>query len=152
MHLRNGKALKEMARPTNSGNFASSQSSQSSSQAQSTQASAPIVDANVPTSMGATMTMSVSIEMGVIAPATVSTIAAAMIQPKMRTYVPPFTTNIHVSTTILMSPHLQVRARLDDRFIAMENFITINKHQIDFFCIVTTKESLNYLMSKSFLF
>jgi len=60
MDLRSGKALKEMARPTNSGTFASSKSSQSSSQTQSTQASTPTVGANVSTAMGATMAMLVT--------------------------------------------------------------------------------------------
>ena len=46
MHLRSGKALKEMARPTNIG---TSTSSQSSSKAQSTHASAPTVVASAST-------------------------------------------------------------------------------------------------------
>jgi len=78
MHLRSGKSLKEMARPTNSGTSASSQSSQSFSQAQSTHASAPTVGANVSNTMGVTMAMLVLTKTGVIAPATISTTAAAM--------------------------------------------------------------------------
>jgi len=69
------------------------------------------------------MGANVSTAMGVIAPPIVSTTAAAMTQPEMETFMPPFTTSIHVSTTVPMSPHHQVRARLDDRFIAMQNFI-----------------------------
>ncbi|KEH40930.1 hypothetical protein MTR_1g037660 [Medicago truncatula] len=41
----------------------------------------------------------------------------------MGAFVPPFTISIPVSTTIHMSLHPQVRAILDDRFIAMQNFI-----------------------------
>ena len=122
MHLRSGKALKVMARPTNSGISASSQLSQSSSQAQSTHTPAPTMGANVSTAMGETMAMPVSTEMGVTAPPTTSTTDAAMTQPAMGTFVPPFTTSIHVTTSIPMSHHPQVRARLDDRFIAMQNF------------------------------
>jgi len=44
-----------------------------------------------------------------------------MTQPEMGTFVPPFTTSIHVSGTVHMSPYHQVRARLDDRFIVMQN-------------------------------
>jgi len=121
MHLISGKALKEMARPTNSDTFASSQSSQSSSQAQSTQAYAPTVGANVSTVMGATMAKPVSTEMGVTSPTTVSTTAIAMTQPEIGSFVPPFTTSIHVSTNFPMSPHPHVRVRLDDRFIVMQN-------------------------------
>jgi len=119
MHIRSGKALKEMAQPTNSG---TSVSSQSSSQAQSTHASNPYSGCQCVNCHGATLTMPVSTEMGVTAPATVSTTAAAMTQPEMGAFVPPFTTSIHVSTTIPMSPHHQIRARLDYRVITMQNF------------------------------
>jgi len=120
MHLRSGKTFKEMARPTNSGTSASSQSS---SQAQSTRASAATMGANVSSAMWATMTVLVTTEMGVTAPATFSTTVAAITQPKIGIYVPPFTTSIPVSTAIPMSPHPQVNARLDDRFIAMQTFV-----------------------------
>jgi len=43
MHFRSGKTLEVMTKSTNSGACASSQSTQSSSQAQITQASAPLV-------------------------------------------------------------------------------------------------------------
>ena len=122
MHLRSGKALKEMARPTSNGTISSLQSSQSSSQAQYT--SAPTMDVNVSTAMGATMAMPVSTEI----PATVLTTDVAMTWPGIRFFVPPFTTSIlvttsiHVSTNIHVSPHAQIRARLDGRFFAMQNF------------------------------
>jgi len=59
MHLRCGRALKEMTRP--SGTSASStQRSTQSPQALSTQAPAPTVGVNVSTAMGATMAMPVS--------------------------------------------------------------------------------------------
>jgi len=40
----------------------------------------------------------------------------------MGAFVPPFITSILVPTSIPISPHHQIRARLDDRFIAMKNF------------------------------
>jgi len=110
-----------MARPTNSGTAASSQSSQSSSQAQSTQASTHVVDASVSTAMGETMAMPISTDMGVAAPATVSTTDVPMTQPEMGTFEPPFTVGVPVSTSVPISPHPQVRSRLDDRFITMQN-------------------------------
>jgi len=94
-----------MTRPTNSGTSASSQLSQSSSQAQSTQASAPKMGASVTTTMGATMAMLVLMEMGVIAPTTSLTTAAAVTQPDMKTFVPPFTAGVHVSTSVPASPY-----------------------------------------------
>jgi len=39
----------------------------------------------------------------------------------MGTFVPPFTIGVHVSTSIPTSPHPQVMAKLDDRFITMQN-------------------------------
>jgi len=39
----------------------------------------------------------------------------------MGTFVPPFTGGIPMSTSVPISPHPQVRARLDDRFITMMN-------------------------------
>lgn len=77
--------------------------------------------ANVSTAIGALMAMPVSTEMGVIAPPTASTTAAAMTQLEIWTFVPPFTASIVVSTSIPISPHTQVRARLDDRFVTMQN-------------------------------
>jgi len=121
MHLRSGKALKVMARPTNSSAFASSQSSHSPSQADSTHASAPIVGASVSTAIGTTMAMSDLTEMGIRAPTTVSTTAVAVTHKKIGNFVPPFTAGVHVSTGIPISPHPQVRARLDDRFKSKKN-------------------------------
>ena len=66
--------------------------------------------------------MPVSTKMGVTAPPTVLIYVATMTQAEMRAFVPPFTTGIPVSTAIPVSPHFQVRTRLDDRFIAMQNF------------------------------
>jgi hypothetical protein len=67
MHLRSGKSMA----------CASSSTSQSSSQAQSLQATSPLGDLNVSTPFGATMAMPVSTEMGVTAPSTV----LAFLQP-----------------------------------------------------------------------
>ena len=67
------------------------------------------------------MAMAASMEMGVTAPTTVSTTAAAMTQPKMGTFVPQLTTSVPVSTSIPASPHPQVMAKLDDRFITTQN-------------------------------
>ena len=67
--------------------------------------------------MGTTLAMPVSTEMGV----TVSTTVATVTQPDMGTFVPPFTAVRPVSSSILISPNPQVRARLDDRFITMQN-------------------------------
>jgi len=53
--------------------------------------------------------------MGVTAPPTASTTDASMTQLEMGTCVPPLTVGIHVSTSIHISPHPKVRARLDDR-------------------------------------
>jgi len=78
MHLRSGKALKTMTKSTSSGVFASSQSS---SQAQFTQASSPSVAASVSTTVGAAMVMLVSTETGVTAFTNVLTITAAMTRP-----------------------------------------------------------------------
>jgi len=61
------------------------------------------------------MAMPVSTEMGVTAPPT----AATMTQQELGTVVPPFTASIPMSTSIPISPHPHVRARIDDRFIAM---------------------------------
>jgi len=119
MHLKSCKALKEIGRPTNSGTPASSQSSQSSLEAQSTWASAPTVGAGVSTAVGATMAMTVSTKMGVTAPTTALTIDVAVRQPEMGTFVPPFTDGAPISISIPVSP--QVRPRLDDRFITMQN-------------------------------
>ena len=80
-----------------------------------------MVDASVSTAMGETMATPVSKDMGVIAPATVSTTDAPMTQPEMGTFVPPFTVGVLVSTSVPISPHPQVRARLDDRFIIVQN-------------------------------
>jgi hypothetical protein len=63
------------------------------------------------------MTMAISTEMGVTAPLT----ASPTTKPKMRIFVRPLTAGIPVSTSIPMSPHPQVRARLDDEFITMQN-------------------------------
>jgi len=73
--------------------------------------------------MGASMAMPISTEIGVTTPSNVSTTVAVVTQPEIGSFVPPFTTNIHVSIVIPISPYPQVRAILNDRFIAMKNFI-----------------------------
>lgn len=83
MLLRSGKTLKEMARPTNCVTSTTLQS-QSSSQAHSTQASAPIVGAGVSTVVGATIIMPISKEMWVTAPTTTPTTVVVVTQPEMR--------------------------------------------------------------------
>jgi len=70
---------------------------------------APVVSASVSTSVGATMVMPVSTEMGVTAPTTTPTVTAQMTQPEMGTFVPPFTAGVHVSTSVPSSPSPQVR-------------------------------------------
>jgi hypothetical protein len=67
------------------------------------------------------MTMPISTEIGVTAPLTASTTASPMTQPKMGIFVPPLTAGIPVSTSIPKSPHPKVRARLDGRFITVQN-------------------------------
>jgi len=104
MYFRSGKAMKAMIKPTNS---SASTSSQSSSQLQSTQASSPTVGASLSTVVGATMAMPVSTEMGVIAPTIAPITTAALTQPEMGTFVPPFTVGVPVSTSIPASPNPQ---------------------------------------------
>jgi len=67
------------------------------------------------------MAMSDSTEMGVTAPTTVPTTTATMTRPEMGTFVPLFTAGELVSTSVPTSPHPQVRPRLDDRYITMQN-------------------------------
>ena len=120
MHLRSGKTLKEMARPTNSGTSASSQSSQSSSQEQSTHASTPTVGANVSTAIWVTMAMPYRSNCFCNCfdncCCNDTTINGGLLCPHS---LPIFL----CSTIIHMSPHPQVRDKLDDRFIVLQNFI-----------------------------
>lgn len=99
-----------MTRPTNSGTFASSQSS---SQAQSTHASAPTVDASVSTTMGATMAMPVLSSDNCCCSCSDTT--------RNGNFWPPFTTGVPVSTSFSASPYPLVRVGFDDRFITMQN-------------------------------
>jgi len=78
--LRSGKTLNKMTKFAYIDASMSSQSLQSFSQAQITQTSTPAVDASVPTTLGTTMAMSVSTEIGVIAPTTAPTITSQMTQ------------------------------------------------------------------------
>ena len=110
MHLRSGKS---MAR-------ASSSFSQSSSQAQSLQATSPLGGLNVSTPVGATMAMPGSTELGVTAPSTVST-SVQMTRPEMGTVIPPFTTSVPTTTSIPSSSAPSNRPRLDDRNTSMQN-------------------------------
>jgi len=71
------------------------------------------VGAIVSMAVGETMAMPVSTKMGV----TALTVTAQMTQPEMRTFVPPFTAGVPVSTSIPTSHILQVRTRFDDRVI-----------------------------------
>jgi len=87
MHLRSGKTLEMVTKSTNSG---ASASSQSSSQAQTTHASAPLVGASVLTIVEATMVKPDLTEMRVTASTTAPTVIATMTPPKMGTFVPPF--------------------------------------------------------------
>jgi len=73
MHLRSGKALKEMARPTNIGTYASSQTS---SEKQFSQASSSTMGVNVSNAMRSTMATPISTKIL----STVSTTASAMTQ------------------------------------------------------------------------
>ena len=122
MHLRSGKTLKIMTKSANTGASMSSQSPQSSSQAQFTRAYATSVGASVSTVVGATMAMSVSKEMRVTASTTAPTITSPMTQSEMGTFVPPFTVGVPVSTNVPTSRNPQVRARFEDRVINMNNF------------------------------
>jgi len=99
VHLRSGKALKTMTTPTIGGTSASSQSSQSFSQVQST------VCVGVSTTVGATMAMPVLTEMGITSPTIASTTAAAVTQRERRTFVLPFNAGVPVSTSIPVSPY-----------------------------------------------
>jgi len=60
--------------------------------------------------------MLVLTEMGVAAPTT-----TPITQPKMGTFVPPFTTVVPMFTSVPTSPNPQVRTRFDDRVIYMQN-------------------------------
>jgi len=60
--------------------------------------------------------------MGVTAPTTVLTTAASITQSGTEAFMPPFTAGIPMTTSIPVSPHAHIRARLDDSFIAMQNF------------------------------
>jgi len=70
------------------------------------------------TPVGETMAMSVSTEMGVTAPSTVSK-SALTTPPKMGTFVPPFTASVP-SITIIPSSS-SIRPRLDDRNTNVQN-------------------------------
>jgi hypothetical protein len=70
MHLRSGKALNKMTKSIITGASMSSQSLQSSSQAQIAQTSTLAVDAIVPTALGGNHGHAVSTKMGVTAPIT----------------------------------------------------------------------------------
>jgi hypothetical protein len=65
----------------------------------------------------ATMAMPVLTEIEVTAPTTTAT----MTRPKIGTFVPPFTTGVPVSNSVPMYPNPQVRPRLDDRYITIQN-------------------------------
>jgi hypothetical protein len=80
------------------------------------------VGGSVSTVVRATMVMPVSTKMGVTAPTTAPTVTAQMTQQKMRTFVPPFTDGVHVSTSVPSSPSPQVRTRFDDRVLNTQNF------------------------------
>jgi len=67
------------------------------------------------------MASPISMKMGVTAPPTVSTTVAVVTQSEMGTFVPSFTVGVTMSTSVPTSPHPQVRPRLDDRFITMQN-------------------------------
>ena len=97
---------------------ASSSSSQSSSQAQSLQATTPLGDLNVSTAVGATMAMPVSTETGVTASSTVLTFSP-MTRLEMGTFVPLFTASVSLNTSVPSSP--LVNPRLDDRNTNVQN-------------------------------
>ena len=78
--------------------------------------------ASVPMAVGTTMAKPNSTKMGVTAPTTASTITAQKTQPKMGTFVSPFTAGIPVSISIPTSPSLQVRTRFEDMVINAQNF------------------------------
>jgi len=121
MHLQSGKALNKMTKSAYTGASMSSQSLKSSSQAKITQTSTPAVGASVPTTLGATMAMPLSIDMEVTAPTTAPTVIAQMTQPEMGTFVPPFTARVPVTTSVPTSPNPQVKTRFEDRLINIEN-------------------------------
>jgi len=108
MHLRSGKYMARV----------SSSSSQSSSQVQSIQATSPLGDLNVSTSVGTTMAMPVSTKLGVTAPSTVST-SSPTTRPEMGTFVPPFIVGVPSTTSIPSSSF--VRPRLNDRNPNVQN-------------------------------
>jgi hypothetical protein len=70
------------------------------SQAQFTRTSAPSAGVIASTVVGATMTMPFLTKMGVIASTTALTITTPLTQPEMRTFVPPFTAGVLVSTSV----------------------------------------------------
>ncbi|KEH22346.1 hypothetical protein MTR_7g444810 [Medicago truncatula] len=108
-----------MTKSANIGVSMSSQSSQSSSQVQIIQASAPAMGASVSTVVGATMAMPVLTEMGITVPTTAPTVTTQMTPPEMETFVPPFTIGVPVSTSVptSLNPQLADRdmAQLADR-------------------------------------
>jgi len=110
MYLRSGKSRAH----------ASSSSSQSSSQAPPLQATSPLGDLNMSTSVGATMAMPSSTEMVVTAPSTVS-MSAQMTRPEMGIVIPPFTTGVPSTTSMPSTSAPSNRPRLDDRNVNMQN-------------------------------
>jgi len=67
------------------------------------------------------MAMPVSKKTRVTAPTTAPITTATMTRPEKENFVPPFTAGVPVSTSVPTSPHPQVRPRLDDRYITMQN-------------------------------
>jgi len=99
-----------------------SSSSQSSSQAQSIQATSPLEGLNVSTPVGATMAMPVSSDMGVTTPSTVST-SAPLTRPEMGNVIPLFTVGVPSTTNIPSTSAPSNKPRLDDRNVNMQNVL-----------------------------
>jgi hypothetical protein len=120
MHLRSGKALNKMTKSVNTGASMSSQSLQSSSQAQITQTSTLAMDAIVPTALGGNHSHA-SFDGNGSNCSHNRSVTAQMTRPEMGTFVPPFIVGVTVSTSIHTSPNPQVRTRFDDRVINTQN-------------------------------
>jgi len=100
MDLRSGKSMRRAG--------------SSSSQAQPIQATSPLGYLNVSTSVGATMDMPGSTDMGVTAPSTVST-STQMTRPEMGTVIPPFTAGVPL-TTSMPSSSAPSKCKYTERF------------------------------------
>jgi len=74
----------------------------------------------VSTSMGATMAMPGSTDMGVTAPSTVST-STQMTRPEMGTVIPPFTAGVPSTTNMPSSNAPSNKPRSDDRNVNIHN-------------------------------